>query len=155
MATTYCGRYMRVFVATTQLQERWWGKHTELISGGPPQFPMLRILCGGAKTANFSANTRVLAHSLITIPPSWPFACWSLDMIGPFTTAPGGFTHVLLISSLISCIASASRIPSSRTWDQTSRPTSSGSSMKMRASRSNMSLLHTQGPTVKSRGQMA
>jgi hypothetical protein len=30
-------------------------------------------------------------HSLITIPPSWPFACWSLDMIGPFTIAPGGF----------------------------------------------------------------
>jgi hypothetical protein len=36
------------------------------------------------------------AHSLITIPPSWLFACWSLDMIGPFTTAPGGFTHVLV-----------------------------------------------------------
>jgi hypothetical protein len=24
--------------------KRWWGKHTELVSGGPPQCPMLRTL---------------------------------------------------------------------------------------------------------------
>ena len=28
---------------------------------------------------------KVPAHSLITIPPSWPFSCWELDMIGPLT----------------------------------------------------------------------
>jgi hypothetical protein len=39
-----------------QLQERWWGKHTELVSGGPPQYPMLRTLCGDAKTANSLAS---------------------------------------------------------------------------------------------------
>jgi hypothetical protein len=44
----------------------------------------------------FSKQSHVPAHNLITIPPSWPFACWRLDMIGPFTTAPGGFTHVLV-----------------------------------------------------------
>jgi hypothetical protein len=44
----------------------------------------------------FGKQTHVPAHSLITIPPSWPFACWSVDMIGPFTTVPGGFTHVLV-----------------------------------------------------------
>jgi hypothetical protein len=44
----------------------------------------------------FGKQTHVPAHTLITIPPSWPFACWSLDMIGPFTTALGGFTHVLV-----------------------------------------------------------
>jgi hypothetical protein len=44
----------------------------------------------------FGKQSHVPAHSLITIPPSWPFACWSLDMIGPFTTALGGFTHVLV-----------------------------------------------------------
>jgi hypothetical protein len=44
----------------------------------------------------FVKQSHVRAHSLITIPPFWPFACWSLDMIGPFTTAPGGFTHVLV-----------------------------------------------------------
>jgi hypothetical protein len=44
----------------------------------------------------FSKQSHVPAHSLITIPPSWPFACWSLDMIGPFTMVPSGFTHVLV-----------------------------------------------------------
>jgi hypothetical protein len=44
----------------------------------------------------FGKQSHVPPHSLITIPPSWPFACWSLDMIGAFTTAPGGFTHVLV-----------------------------------------------------------
>ena len=33
---------------------------------------------------------------MITIPPSWPFVCWSLDMIGTLTVAPGGFNHVLV-----------------------------------------------------------
>jgi ribonuclease HI len=44
----------------------------------------------------FGKQSHVPAHSLITILPSWLFACWSLDLIGPFTTAPGGFTHVLV-----------------------------------------------------------
>jgi hypothetical protein len=44
----------------------------------------------------FGKQTHVPTHSLITIPSSCPFACWSLDMIGPFTTAPGGFTNVLV-----------------------------------------------------------
>jgi hypothetical protein len=44
----------------------------------------------------FSKQPHVLPHNLITIPPSWSFACWGLDMIGPLTTTPGGFTHVLV-----------------------------------------------------------
>lgn len=44
----------------------------------------------------FGKQAHVSAHQLITIPPSWPFACWGLDMIGPLTIAPGGFTHVLV-----------------------------------------------------------
>jgi hypothetical protein len=43
-----------------------------------------------------SKQPHVPAHNLITIPPSWPFACWDLDMIGSLTTAPRGFTHVLV-----------------------------------------------------------
>jgi hypothetical protein len=30
----------------------------------------------------FGKQSHVPAHNLITISPSWPFACWSLDMIG-------------------------------------------------------------------------
>jgi ribonuclease HI len=44
----------------------------------------------------FGKQSHVPAHNLITIPPFWPFASYSLDMIGPFTMAPGCFTHVLV-----------------------------------------------------------
>jgi hypothetical protein len=44
----------------------------------------------------FGKQPHVPAHNLNTIPPSWPFAYWGLDMIGPLTTALGGFTHVLV-----------------------------------------------------------
>jgi hypothetical protein len=44
----------------------------------------------------FGKQSHIPAHNLITITPSWPFACWSLDMIGPFTTASGSFTHTLV-----------------------------------------------------------
>lgn len=44
----------------------------------------------------FGKKTHVPAHNLITIPPSWPFTCWSLDMIGPLTVALGGFNHELV-----------------------------------------------------------
>jgi hypothetical protein len=36
------------------------------------------------------------AQQLQTIPVTWPFACWGLDMIGPFKKAQGGYTHVLV-----------------------------------------------------------
>jgi hypothetical protein len=44
----------------------------------------------------FGKQAHVPAHNLITIPPSWPFAWWGLDMIGPLTIALGGFTHALV-----------------------------------------------------------
>jgi hypothetical protein len=44
----------------------------------------------------FGKQSHVPTHNLITIPPSWLFICWSLDMIRLFTTAPGGFTHILV-----------------------------------------------------------
>ena len=39
----------------------------------------------------FAKQIHVLAQALQTISTSWPFACWGLDMIGPFKTMPGGF----------------------------------------------------------------
>jgi hypothetical protein len=36
------------------------------------------------------------AAGLKTIPLTWPFAVWGLDMVGPFKTAPGGLTHLLV-----------------------------------------------------------
>jgi hypothetical protein len=44
----------------------------------------------------FSKQQHVPAYTLVTIPPTWPFSCWGLDMIGPLPTAPGGFNRVLV-----------------------------------------------------------
>jgi hypothetical protein len=43
-----------------------------------------------------SKQQHLLAQQLQTIPVTWPFACWGLDMIGPFKKAQGGYTHVLV-----------------------------------------------------------
>ena len=36
----------------------------------------------------FARQQHVPAYKLITIPPTWPFACWRLDMICPLPTVP-------------------------------------------------------------------
>jgi hypothetical protein len=43
-----------------------------------------------------SKQQHLPAHQLQTIPVTWSFACWGLDMIGPFKKAQGGYTHVLV-----------------------------------------------------------
>jgi ribonuclease HI len=44
----------------------------------------------------FAKQQYVPTYKLVTIPPTWPFTCWGLDMIGPLPTAPGGFNRVLV-----------------------------------------------------------
>jgi hypothetical protein len=44
----------------------------------------------------FAKQQHVPAYKLVTIPPTWPFACWGLDMIGPLPTTLGGFNRVLV-----------------------------------------------------------
>jgi ribonuclease HI len=44
----------------------------------------------------FAKQQHVPAYKLVTIPPTWPFACWGLDVIGPLPTAPRGFKRVLV-----------------------------------------------------------
>jgi ribonuclease HI/transposase InsO family protein len=43
-----------------------------------------------------SKQQHLPAQQLQTIPVTWPFACWGMDMIGPFKKAQGGYTHVLV-----------------------------------------------------------
>ena len=45
----------------------------------------------------FSSKQHLLASALKTIPLTWPFAVWGLDMVGPFKTAHGGMTHLLVV----------------------------------------------------------
>ena len=45
----------------------------------------------------FAKWTYVPAHEIQTIPSSWSFACWGLDMIGPFKPAHGNFKFVFVL----------------------------------------------------------
>jgi hypothetical protein len=45
----------------------------------------------------FAKRIHVPAHEIQTILASWPFACWGLDMIGPFKPAPRNFKCVFMM----------------------------------------------------------
>jgi hypothetical protein len=45
----------------------------------------------------FAKRIHVPAHEIQTIPASWLFACWGLDMIGPFKAVPGNFKCVFVL----------------------------------------------------------
>jgi ribonuclease HI/transposase InsO family protein len=44
----------------------------------------------------YAKQTRLPAQALQTIPITWSFAVWGLDLIGPLQKAPGGFSHLLV-----------------------------------------------------------
>ncbi|XP_014660409.1 uncharacterized protein K02A2.6-like [Setaria italica] len=44
----------------------------------------------------YARQTHVPAQALQTIPITWPFTVWGLDLVEPFKKAPGGFTHLLV-----------------------------------------------------------
>jgi hypothetical protein len=44
----------------------------------------------------YARQTHLLAQALQTIPITWPFAVWGLDLVGPLQKAPGGYTHMLV-----------------------------------------------------------
>jgi hypothetical protein len=50
--------------------------------------------CNGCQ--RFSKHQHTLVAALKTIPLTWPFIVWGLDMVGPFKTASGGLTHLLV-----------------------------------------------------------
>jgi transposase InsO family protein len=44
----------------------------------------------------YAKQMHLPAQALQTIPITWPFAVWGLDLVGPLHKAPGGFTHLLV-----------------------------------------------------------
>jgi hypothetical protein len=44
----------------------------------------------------YAKKTHLPAQALQTIPITWPFAVWGLDLVGPLQKAPRGFTHLLV-----------------------------------------------------------
>jgi transposase InsO family protein len=44
----------------------------------------------------YARQTHLPTQALQTIPITWPFAVWHLNMVGPLRQALGGFTHLLV-----------------------------------------------------------
>ena len=44
----------------------------------------------------YAQQTHMPAQALQSIHITWPFAVWGLDMVGPLTKAPWGYTHLLV-----------------------------------------------------------
>jgi hypothetical protein len=44
----------------------------------------------------YARKTNLPAHALQTIPVTWPFVVWGLDIVEPLRKAPGGYTHLLV-----------------------------------------------------------
>jgi ribonuclease HI len=44
----------------------------------------------------YARQTHLPAQALQTIPITWSFAVWGLDLVGPLQKAPEGFTHLLV-----------------------------------------------------------
>jgi ribonuclease HI len=55
----------------------------------------LVLRCKGCQF--FAKQQHIPAQVLRTIPPSWPFAIWGLDSVGPFKMAPRGYKHILVV----------------------------------------------------------
>jgi len=51
--------------------------------------------CEGCQ--RFAKQTHLPASALKTIPITWPFAVWCLDMVGEFRPARGNMTHILVM----------------------------------------------------------
>ncbi|KAM0870827.1 hypothetical protein ACQ4PT_039776 [Festuca glaucescens] len=54
---------------------------------------LVRACVGCQKYAN---QSHLPGSALKTIPLTWPFAVWGMNMVGKFKTAPGGHTHLLV-----------------------------------------------------------
>jgi ribonuclease HI/transposase InsO family protein len=51
-------------------------------------------VCDGCQ--RYARQIHVPAQDLRTIPITWPFAVWGMDMVGPFQTSPAKKTHLLV-----------------------------------------------------------
>jgi hypothetical protein len=84
-------------VAAMRHPPTWSAKRIDLDSIGPMTVTDAKDLVKRCKGCQFFAKQHHMpAQVLRTIPPSWPFAMWGLDDVGPFRTAQGGYKHILV-----------------------------------------------------------
>jgi transposase InsO family protein len=90
-------RYTRGLAAITQHLEPLLETPSDKVSTGRRRWPTPLELSAPANGCQFYARqTHLPAQALQTIPITWPFAVWGLDLVGPLQKAPGGYTHLLV-----------------------------------------------------------
>jgi hypothetical protein len=56
----------------------------------------VKLVCSCKGCQYYARQTHLPAHALQTIPITWSFAVWGLDLVGPLKRTTGGFTHLLV-----------------------------------------------------------
>jgi transposase InsO family protein len=93
----YCKKYTRGLAVITQRLEPLLETPSDRVSTGQPRWPMPLGLYAPAKGVNSTRSRPTCpAQALQTIPITWTFAVWGLDLVGPLQKAPGGYTHLLV-----------------------------------------------------------
>jgi hypothetical protein len=54
------------------------------------------LVCRCEDSQLFAHQKHVSSHQLQTIPITWPFSTWGLDLVGLFKKDKGGFTHIFV-----------------------------------------------------------
>src|SRR3954469_10307981 len=100
-----CGRGQGHEAAPRYPSRRVWSScvsKSHCQQGIPTWFLLADCTCSSGELGEvngcqrFKSLSHQPASALKTIPIAWPFAVWGLDMVGPFRTARGGMTHLLV-----------------------------------------------------------
>jgi transposase InsO family protein len=86
----------RAYAVTKRSHTPSWATHSAKAFTSPPRSPTPTRLCAREGCQFYARKSNLPAHVLQTIPVTWPFAVWGLDIVGPLRKAPGGYTHLLV-----------------------------------------------------------
>jgi transposase InsO family protein len=91
-------KYTRGLAVITQRLEPLLETLSDKVSTGRSRWPTPLELSAPAKGVNSTQGRRTYPLRLCkTIPITWSFAVWGLDLVGPLQKAPGGYTHLLVV----------------------------------------------------------
>jgi transposase InsO family protein len=94
---SYCKRYTRGLAVTTQHLEALVGNAFRQGFYWPTAVADATRIVRSCQGCQFYARqTHLPAQALQTIPITWSFAMWGLDLVGPLQKALGGFSHLLV-----------------------------------------------------------
>jgi transposase InsO family protein len=93
---SYFKKYTRGLAVITQHLEQSLGAFRQGFYWPTVVADATRIVrtCQGCQF--YARQTHLPAQALQTIPITWQFGVWGLDLVGPLQKAPGGFTHLLV-----------------------------------------------------------